>query len=138
MADKKLMGFSGVLKQGTAGATATTVVTTARDVSYGVEPDEADVSDRGSIFNLKDVPGVSITLEFEINNKQNDAFTAAVRAAVIAGTAMAFKTEDETSGYGVDADFVVGLSEQQPLRDAQRLRITASPTDKEGRVPVWA
>lgn len=66
------------------------------------------------------------------------AFIAAVRAATIAGTAMAFKTKDYSSGWGVDGDFIVSVDESQALRDAQRLKVTATPTDKNGRTPTWA
>ena len=134
---KKYMGFEGVLYWGTAGSTASTELTIVRDVSYGLDPAFADISDRSSIFNLSDVAQVDFTIEFEINNKQSDAFIAALRTAVVAGTAIALKTEDTSSGYGVDADFVFGLSKSENLTDAQRLSITAKPTDKHDRVPTW-
>lgn len=134
----KRMGFEGKLYHGTAGSTASTELTIARDVAYRFEIDEADISDRASIINLKDVAGVSFSLEFEINNQSTNAFVATLRAAVLAGTALAFKTEDATSGWGVDGDFIVMEDEAQPLRDAQRIKITAKPTDKSGRVPTWA
>ena len=63
---------------------------------------------------------------------------AAVRAAAIAGTAIAFRTRDKTAGWGVDGDFVVGIDESQALRDAQRIKVTAKPTDKNGRLPTWS
>lgn len=134
----KRMGFEGKLYWGTAGSTATTELTIARDVSYRFENDEADISDRGSIINLHDVGGVSFSLEFEVNNQSTDSFISALRTAVVAGNAIAFATEDATSGYGVDGDFIVSDDEQQPLRDAQRIRVTCRPTDKEGRVPTWS
>lgn len=134
----KRMGFEGELYWGAAGSTASTELTIARDVSYTFENDEADVSDRASIINLKDVAGVTFGLEFEVNNNDSNAFIAAVRAAAIAGTAVAFRTTDKTSGWGVDGDFIVALDESQPLRDAQRIGVTASPTDKNSRTPTWS
>lgn len=134
----KRMGFEGKLYYGTAGTSAATELTIARDVSYRFEIDEADVSDRGSIINLVDVAGISFSLEFEINNQSTNAFVATMRAAVAAGTPLAFKTEDATSGFGVDGDFVFSDDEQQPLRDAQRLRLVCRPTDSEGRLPTWS
>jgi phage head maturation protease len=134
----KRMGFEGKLYWGAAGSTASTELTIARDVSYTFENDEADVSDRGSILNLKDVAGVTFGLEFEVNNNDSNAFIAAARAAAIGGTAVAFRTRDKTSGWGVDADFILGIEESQPLRDAQRIKVTCAPTDKNGRTPTWS
>lgn len=133
----KRMGFEGELYWGSAGSTATTELTIARDVSYKFDSTQADVSDRSSIIDLVDVAGIAFSLEFEVNNQDTNAFIAALRAAVIAGTAMAFATKDKDSGWGVDGDFVVSVDESQALRDAQRIKITAAPTDKNGRTPTW-
>lgn len=134
----KRMGLEGKLYWGAAGSTGSTELTIARDVSYSFENSEADISDRSSIIDLVDVAGVKFGLEFEVNNQDTNAFIAAVRAASIAGTAIAFRTRDKTAGWGVDGDFVVGVSETQALRDAQRIAITAAPTDKNGRLPTWS
>lgn len=134
----KRMGFEGKIYYGTAGSTASTELTIVRDASYAFSNAEADISDRSSIINLYDVGGVDFSLEFEINNQDTDAFVAAVRAAAIAGTAIAFRTRDKTAGWGVDGDFVVGIDESQALRDAQRIKVTAKPTDKNGRLPTWS
>lgn len=135
---KKYMGFEGVLYWGTAGSTADTELAIARDVSYGLDPEFADISDRSSLFALYDVAQVDFEIQFEINNKESDAFIAALRAAVTGGTAIALKTEDTASGYGVDADFVFGVNNTENLTDAQRLTVTAKPTDKHDRTPSWS
>ena len=137
-AGSKLMGLEGKLYWGAAGATATTELLIARDVSYKLENVEADVSDRSSIINLFDVAGINFSLEFEVNNKQGHAFIVAMRAAIVLGNAMAFRTRDYSSGFGVDGDFIFSDDEGQPLRDAQRLKISCKPTDKNSRLPVWA
>lgn len=134
----KRMGLEGKLYWGTAGSTAATELKIARDVSYKLENTEADVSDRNSIIDLSDVAGIKFSLEFEVNNQSTDAFVAAFRAAVVAGTAIAFRTRDSASGWGVDADFIVSDDESQPLRDAQRIKVTCTPTDKNGRTPTWS
>jgi hypothetical protein len=134
----KRMGFEGKLYYGTAGGAATTELKIARDVSYRFENVEADISDRNSIIDLFDVAGIGFSLEFEVNNQDTDAFIAAARAAIITGAALAFKTEDKASGWGVTGDFIMSDDEGQPLRDAQRLRFTCRPTDKNGRVPTWS
>lgn len=134
----KRMGFEGKLYWGVAGGTASTELTIARDVSYKFEPTEADVSDRSSIIDLVDVAGIKFSLEFEVNNQDTNAFIAALRTAAATGGAIAFRTRDKSAGYGVDGDFIVGDDEGQPLRDAQRIKVSAKPTDKAGRLPVWA
>jgi len=134
---KKRMGFAGKLMWDAIGATATTELTEARDVSYNIESTEGDVSDRASIFDLADVAGVKFSIEFEVSNKESSTFVAAARAAVVAGTGMALVTADDYGGWGVDADFILSLDESQPLRDAQRIKVKATPTDKNGRVPSW-
>jgi hypothetical protein len=132
------MGFEGKLYWGAAGSTGSTELTIARDVSYKFENTEADISDRGSIIDIVDVAGVKFGLEFEVNNQDTNAFVAAARAAAIAGTAIAFRTRDKTAGWGVDGDFIVSVDESQSLRDAQRIKISCSPTDKNGRLPTWS
>jgi hypothetical protein len=134
----KRMGFEGKLYWGAAGSTASTELKIARDVSYAFANVEAYISDRNTKIDLYDVAGVGFSLEFEVNNQDTDSFITALRAAVIAGTAIAFRTRDKTSGWGCDGDFIVSDDEGQPLRDAQRLRISAKPTDKNGRVPTWS
>lgn len=134
----KRMGFEGKLYWGAAGATGATELTIARDVSYKFENTEADISDRASIIDIMDVAGVKFGLEFEVNNQDTNAFIAAVRAASIAGTAIAFRTRDKTAGWGVDGDFIVAVDESQALRDAQRIKVSASPTDKNSRLPTWS
>lgn len=137
-AGMKLIGFEGKLYWGAAGGTAATELLIARDVSYKFENVEADISDRSSIINLWDVAGINFSLEFEVNNKQGHAFIVALRAAIILGNAIAFRTRDYSAGWGVDGDFIQSDDEGQPLRDAQRLKLSLKPTDKNGRIPVWS
>ena len=124
------IGFEGKLYWGAAGSTAATELTIARDVSYKGEPVLADTSDRASIHEHSRATLVKTSLEFEVNNDNANAFIAAVRAAAIAGTAMAFRTRDYSSGWGVDGDFNVSIDESQPLKDAQRIKVSATPNNE--------
>lgn len=133
----KRMGFKGQLFWGPGGSTASTELTIARDVNYNIDLQDDEVNDRSSIVNLYDAVGVDFGLDFEVNNKSNDTFIAAVRAAAFSGDAIAFRTKDFDSGFGFDGDFIVKVNETQPLRGAQRIKVTAKPTDKDGRIPVW-
>lgn len=134
---KKRMGFDGRFYYGTSGTIASTYTTEVKDVSYSFEPTEADVSDRTSIYDLQDVAGIKFSIEGTVDNKDSSAFVAALRAAAAAGTAISVLTADKAGGFGVDADFVVGLEESQNLRDAQRLKFTLMPTNQGDREPTW-
>lgn len=131
------VGFEGELYYGTAGSTAATELTIARDVSYKWEPSLVDVSDRASIIEYERVAMVKFSLEFEINNDATNAFIALARTAAKNGTLMAFATKDRDSGFGCDGDFSIALDESQPLKDAQRLKIVATPSN-DNRAITWA
>jgi hypothetical protein len=131
------VGFEGKLYWGAAGATAPTELTIARDVSYKFDPQLADVSDRESIIEYERVAKVKFGLEFEVNNNDSNAFVAAVRVCAAAGTTMAFRTRDKTSGWGCDGDFNIALDESQPLKDAQRIKVVASPCN-DTRAVTWS
>ena len=134
----KRMGFEGKLYYGTAGSTGATELTIARDVKYTFDAEMADVSDRGSLVSDFDVASLTIGLEFEINNQDTDAAVAFLRNCAVTGTAVALRTKDKTSGWGLDADFVLSSNEDQPLKDAQRISYTASKTSKAGRDLTWS
>ena len=134
----KLMGFKGKLLSGTAGSTPSDSATlAARDVNYKIDSVTDDVSDRDDIHALYDVAQLDIGLQFELNNNDASAPAQAIRNAVVAGEGVAFRTRDKAAGWGVNADFIVSLSEDQPLKGAQRIKIDAKPTDRYGRKPVW-
>jgi phage head maturation protease len=135
---RKRMGFEGILLWGAAGGTASTALSLVRDASYNVSPVYGDTSDRSTLCNLSDVAGFDFELQFEVSNHDGNAFIAAARAAAVTGEALAFRTRDRAAGWGVDADFCIRLEENQALRDAQRIRIIATPTDKNGRIPTWS
>ena len=131
------MGFEGKLYWGAANATATTELVIARDVSYKFEPTRGEVSDRESIIEYSRVAMVKFTLEVEVNNNDSNAFIAAVRAAAQAGTLLAFRTRDKTSGWGVDGDFSVAIDESQPLKDRQAIKVSCEPCN-DNRATTWS
>jgi hypothetical protein len=131
------VGFEGKLYWGAAGSTATTELGISRDVAYKFDPSLADVSDRASIIEYSRTAMVKFSLEIECNNDDSNAFVAAVRVAAAAGGTMAFRTRDKTSGWGCDGDFTIALDESQALKDAQRLKITATPNN-DTRGITWS
>jgi phage head maturation protease len=134
---KKRMGFEGKIYWGTAGVTAGTELTLVRDASYNIDPTYGDTSDRGSLFETSDVAMLKAEVQFETNNHDGNAFIAAARTAAVTGGAIALRTRDRAAGWGVDGDFCLRLEENQALKDAQRIRVIATPTDKAGRGLSW-
>lgn len=132
----KRMGIEGQLLYGAAGSTAATPLA-CRDLSLTITPTEADVSDRSTPVELTDVALYGVELSFEVNNNDQNPFIGAVRTAAVTRGAIAFRTRDRAAGWGIDADFIVRLEESQALKDAQRIRIVAKPTDKAGRIPTF-
>ena len=130
------VGHEAKLYMGTAGSTAATELTIARDVNYSIETTTADVSSRASIIDSNAAVGVVLGIDFEILNDNSIAGIATLRAAAFAGTAIAFRSRDWTTGVGIDADFLITISEGQPLRDKQTIKITGKPTSAT-RVPAW-
>jgi hypothetical protein len=131
------IGFEGKLYWGSAGSTAATELTIARDVSFKSEPVLADTSDRASIQEHSRATMVKTSIEFEVNNDNSNSFVAAVRSAAFNGTAIALRMRDYSAGAGVDGDFNVSIDESQPLKDAQRIKVSATPNN-ELRSVVWA
>lgn len=131
------VGFEGKLYHGNAGSTAATELTIARDVSYKFEGQMADVSDRADIIDYERTAKVKFSLEFEVNNEEGNAFILAGRNAAKGGSLIAFRTRDKTSGWGCDGDFNVSLDESQPLRDGQRIKVTATPCN-DNRNITWS
>jgi len=137
-ANVRLVGFEGKLYWGASpGTTGATELTIARDVSYKVEATKGDVSDRADINEYDRTAMVKTSLEFEVNNKTADSFIAAARTCATTGVPMPLRTRDKTSGFGCDGDFNLSLDESQPLKDAQRIKVTATPTN-EYRALTWS
>ncbi len=142
MAKETKMGFEGVLYHGTAGSTASTQITNARDITIADSPEYGDTSVRGDGtgpgVNSQRVVAISHTLEFNMVNKSDDTALTALRTAAAAGTPIALRGKDYSSGKGPDFDYVLEVSNGQPYKGEQTFDFTCTPTDEEGRDPVVA
>lgn len=137
MATKK-MGFEGKLYYGVAGATASTEITNSRDItiSYGHETGETTVRGDGSSVPIETGRPVKrqIGIQWTMLLKTDDTTLSALRAAVAAGTPVALRGKDYTSGQGPDADFYITCEHGKPIGGEQTLNFsTTMPTD-ENRV----
>jgi len=133
----KRIGLNGKLYYGTAGSTAGTEVTNARDVTLALEKGEADSTVRGDTWESTTTTLLSGSIEFDLLWDSADTACEAIRAAFFAGTVLAFLQLDAASGKGIDADFeVVRWGREEPLRDMMRVPVTIKPTNVN-RAPTW-
>ena len=124
-----VLGMNCDLYRGTAGSTASTLMTNVTDVTVSMEKDEADVTTRGN-NGYKATVGTlkSGTIEFTmIWDTDDDNFTA-IKNAYFNDTAIALFASDG-NGSGLDGDFsITNFSQGQPLAEAVTVSITAKLT----------
>jgi len=132
------IGLDATLYRGTAGQKAATEMKNVRNVTLNLESSTADITTRATngwkayASTLKDA-----SLEFEMIDTAGDTDLAAIRAAWLAGTALAFFADDG-GGEGLDADFIIsGFTRSEPLEDAITYKVTIKPTYLT-RAPTWA
>lgn len=110
-----LLGINAKLYRGTAGSSAATEVTTAKDVTLELTWDEVKSSSRASRNKSTDVSLKDWTLSFSVLGKDGDAHIAAFLSAWTTGTAIALKALDKASGTGIDADFkIISFTRNEP------------------------
>jgi hypothetical protein len=81
----------------------------------------------------EDVVKVGIEITFTMLNKDSDAAISAFRTAVAAGSTVALRLKDWSSGVGFDGDVTLALNHDKPLGGRQELSFTATPTKQDGR-----
>lgn len=132
-------GFEGQAYYGAAGATAGTLLTNARDITYNTEPDYADTTVRGdgTAPPIKTQSAVSRTQSIEITmvHDSDDPQYAALQAAAAASTPVAIRTKSYASGKGYDGDCYVAAGNPMPMNGEQLTTFTCTPTRDAGRVP---
>jgi hypothetical protein len=123
------LGLNAKLYRGTAGSTAATEVKNIRDLTFNDEKGSADISVRGSTFELGMPTLRKITLDFEMVVDETDADYAAILAAYVAGTAIAIKCVSSTYGSGVDMDCLIQkMNRKEPLKDIITADVSLVPT----------
>ena len=132
-----LIGLDAKLYRGTAGAPATTEMLNVRNVKLPIEKGEANISRRGSRWELTKATLKKASVDFEMINDDGDADVQAIVTAFFADTPLAFKILDKESGHGLDADFEITKFERsEDLEDAQVISVSIKPT-YVGRWPAW-
>lgn len=132
-----VLGKDCILKHGTAGSTAATIVPTVRDVTVNMENDEADVSTRaGGGFKETALALIGLSIDFEMLFDATETICKAFIQAYVSRTKKSFLVTD-ASGDGWDADFVItNFTYGQPLNGAVVAKFTIKPTPST-RAPAW-
>lgn len=117
-----LMSFNAKLYRGTAGAVASTEVTTVGDAALNIDANEATIADRSSIFEFTEIAQRKVEVTCKINADDADAHLAAFNTSyetAAPNNKISLKVLDKASGKGVSGDFIVtsrkrseGLKEQ--------------------------
>jgi len=132
------IGLEGKLYRGTAGSTAGTEITNAKDVALKLNMSEADHARRGDAgWDSTSVATIGAELTFGMVYDSADASFVALKNAALNRTPLAFANLDGTGGKGMDADFVItGFGRDEPLKAGMTVPVTCK-NNNDIRVPVW-
>jgi hypothetical protein len=133
-------GFEGLIYQGTAGTTASTLISNRVDVSYDIDPQmtPSHVAGAGTSppKEAEVVTSVKFSLSLKMRNVAGDAVLTALRTAAAAGTPVAIRMIDATAGKGYDGDMNVKESWSGPLGGGQDFDFTFT-TNNSLRTPQY-
>jgi len=131
------IGLNAKLYHGTAGATAATEMANVKDLSMPDERGEADISTRGSGFEVIKSTMRKLSLEWQMLYDELDSDFAAILAAYVGQNAIALKCLSSSTGAGIDADFeIVKITKSENLKDGVYADVVAKPTYLT-RYPAW-
>ncbi len=132
-----LIGLDAKLYRGPAGAPATIEMQNVRNVKVPLEKGEANISRRGSRWELSKATRKKASIDFEMINDDADPDVQAIATAFFTDTPLAFKALDKESGHGLDADFdIMKFERSESDDDAQIISVSIKPT-YVGRWPAW-
>ncbi len=122
------LGLSGKLLVGTAGATAANECTVLTDVTLNFDIAEAELRTRGSQYASSGLGKTKVTISATLVRVTDDAQYQTIRNAIFNQTAIAIKATSNSTGDGIDGDFVLagGQSFNEPLEDYQTVAVTLS------------
>lgn len=127
----KRMGFQGQAFIGTAGSTAATRLDNSRDITYNLETEKGDTTVRGDSsvppVGHESVTRRNVTITIVMINESTDTALETMRVAAYAGTPIALRLKDHTSGKGFDGDVTLTVSHGKPINGEQTLEFTATP-----------
>jgi len=133
------MGFEGLAYYGVAGNTAAVLITNRVDITLDVDPQMGDTTVAGAgaapPVESEGVATIKFSATLTMKNSPTDTTLAALVAAACAGTPIALRLKDHSSGKGYDGDVNVKMSSGRPLKGEQTFDFTFSP-NRSLRVPL--
>lgn len=133
------MGYEGMLYYGTAGSTATTLLTNCQDIKFDLDVERGKTTVRGTSttppVKTASVTALVVGIEWTMINDISDTAFAALKTAVGTGAGVALRAKDYSGGKGPDADFTLKMSNPFPLEGEQAVTFTAEPSRDYGRAP---
>lgn len=126
------------LYYGTAGSTANTLINTVGDVNVSLKKSETKISSRASRWALFKGALKEAEISFDVTDDSDNTALAALVAAFMNDTPLAFLVKDAVDGSGLDADFeVLGADRDEKLEEAIKYKFTIKPT-YVSRYPAWS
>lgn len=131
------MGYQFELFYGSAGSQAGTRVANSRDIKYAFGPVMDDVTVRGSgSLPIKESEPVALELKdlsFNMLKKDGDTVLVALLGAAAAGTPLALRTKNTSTGKGFDGDVYLEVDEGAPLAGVQTFDFKVSGINQKLR-----
>lgn len=120
------MGYAGPVYYGAVGSTAATKITNRVDVNYTFDIEEGNTTVAGDGTAIP-IETTSVTcrkysIEITMLEISTDSTFSAMRAAAIAGTPVAIKTDD------FDGDCILSFKTGDPLKGERTVAFTCKPT----------
>ena len=127
------IGLNGKATYGAADSNPATALPSVRDVTVSISSGEAESTDRDSSWKDRLATMREGSAEFDLTNDGTSTAQAALLAACIAKTVLAFKFLDATSGKGLYGNFIISSFQYKAaLEDAisvsVKLEMAAKPT----------
>ena len=133
------MGFEGLIYEGVAGSTATTLLENTKDITYNLDVEKGDTTVRGDSTSVplktEQASSLVVSIDFTMIHDITDTAFAALLTAAYSGGPIAIRTKDYTSGSGFDGDCVLTVGNAMPISGEQAVTFNAVPTRESGRAP---
>jgi len=127
----KKFGFEGLAYYGVAGSTATTLISNRVDTTVDTDPQMASTTVAGAgtspPIETEGVSTIKWSATVTMKNDTTDTTLAALRAAAAAGTPVAIRMKDHSSGKGYDGDCNVKESSGRPINGEQTFDYSFTP-----------
>lgn len=136
----KTMGYQAQLFRGTAGSTAATQVTKARDIKYNTTPKTGSTHSRGDgstpPIETGEVVSLSMTLTWNMIRDPDDTSLTAFRAAAATGSRIALRYIPASGGAGCDVDAIISCDNGAPLNGEQTFDFAVVAVSDALRTPL--